>query len=410
MTADNIEAEVFGKLTELDESCLDSVCAILELTVDERKKGNRSYLLKLILKHLNSDDIQKSQDERLSTFLKLGDMLDRNMNTPQKKPEVKTETVDTKIENFEQKLQDTHSFDFKKLKDFKISGTIGGPGEKDKLSYSSLSYQIQSGIAMGFSSQDICSGVIKAISPSSNLRVYLENRQNLTVEALIGILRSHFKEKDSTSTFTELCNASQYQNETCPEFVVRLMCLRQKVYNLAIEEGCPYEVKLLKKRFLHALETGIRNGNIRNELRPYITNNLEITDEELLELVTLAVRNESERAEKFSNKRNVNTFAIENDQQKDNSLLKQMQDLQCSHDKQINSVKCELQEIRKAIQNSNQSFHKKNTSLPPLMSQNTSDGFNKNVFHPPVNYQQNFNQYLPRHNQLEILFILNLTK
>ena len=174
--SDNIEAEVFGKLTILDESCLESVATILELTVDESKKGNKSYLLKLILKHLNSDQVQGSEDEGLATFLRLRDILYRNMSTPEKKPEVKTETVNTKVEIPTPKFENPQPFDFKKLKDFKISGTIGGPGEKDKLSYSSLSYQIQSGIAMGFSSQDICSGVIKAISPSSNLRSYLENR------------------------------------------------------------------------------------------------------------------------------------------------------------------------------------------------------------------------------------------
>ena len=37
------------------------------------------------------------------------------------------------------------SFDVLKLKDFKISGTIGVPEKKDSLSYSSLIYQIKNG-------------------------------------------------------------------------------------------------------------------------------------------------------------------------------------------------------------------------------------------------------------------------
>ena len=41
-------------------------------------------------------------------------------------------------------------FLFKKLKNFKISGSIGGSGEKDKLSYMSLVYQIQNGRKTGY--------------------------------------------------------------------------------------------------------------------------------------------------------------------------------------------------------------------------------------------------------------------
>ena len=37
------------------------------------------------------------------------------------------------------------------LKDFKINGSIGGPGERDKLLYTSLAYQIQNGRTAGFS-------------------------------------------------------------------------------------------------------------------------------------------------------------------------------------------------------------------------------------------------------------------
>ena len=47
----------------------------------------------------------------------------------------------------------------------------------------------------------------------------------------------------------------------------------------------------LKKRFLHALETWIRNGNVRNYIHLPLTNRT-IADEELLECVNFAVSNE----------------------------------------------------------------------------------------------------------------------
>ena len=60
----------------------------------------------------------------------------------------------------------------------------------------------------------------------------------------------------------------------------------------------------LKIRFLHTLETGIRNGNVRNYIH-LLLKNFTITDEELLECVTFAVSNESERPENFQTKRKV---------------------------------------------------------------------------------------------------------
>ena len=87
-------------------------------------------------------------------------------------------------------------------------------------------------------------------------------------------------------------------------FFVRLMFLRLKVLNN--EEDCLYDANFLKIRFLHALEIGIRNGNVRNDLHPLLKNPT-ITDEELLECLTFAVSNELEWPEKFSNKKKSET-------------------------------------------------------------------------------------------------------
>ena len=95
------------------------------------------------------------------------------------------------------------------------------------------------------------------------------------------------------------------------------MSLRQKV--LTNEEDCLYDANFLKIQFLHALETGIRNGNVRNDLYPLLKNPT-ITDEELLECVTFVVSNESEWPQKFSNKKKSDTciFFIDEQLEKDN--------------------------------------------------------------------------------------------
>ncbi|KAJ7997565.1 hypothetical protein DPEC_G00230320 [Dallia pectoralis] len=61
-------------------------------------------------------------------------------------------------------------------KDFKISGLIGDPGQKDRLSFSSLARQIESGLNKDYSEQEIVDSVIRAITPGLQLRSYLEER------------------------------------------------------------------------------------------------------------------------------------------------------------------------------------------------------------------------------------------
>ena len=85
---------------------------------------------------------------------------------------------------------------------------------------------------MGYSEEMICSSVIKAITPGSYLRTYLESKHSLTLSSLIEVMRSHFREKDSTSIFSELSNV--VANESCLDFIIRTMCLREKVISLSV--------------------------------------------------------------------------------------------------------------------------------------------------------------------------------
>ena len=59
-----------------------------------------------------------------------------------------------------------------------------------------------------------------------------------------------------------------------------MRCFKQKVLTLANEEDSPYDENLWQRRFLHALETDIRNGNVKNEICTLLKNST-ITDEEV---------------------------------------------------------------------------------------------------------------------------------
>ena len=145
---------------------------------------------------------------------------------------------------------------------------------------------------------------LEQFPPGIPLRSYLESKSNLTLESLVQIMRSHFREKDSTSTLTELSNAYQTNVETCLEFVMRLMSLRQKVLSLASEEACPYDHDFIQIRFLRAVSTGLRNNNIRSELRA-VLKEIKISDEDLFKTITEAVGNETERNDKFVIKKRI---------------------------------------------------------------------------------------------------------
>ena len=127
-----------------------------------------------------------------------------------KQAEEKTETNEPKV-NIYVKLS-------KVLKrDFKIHGVIAGDNFKDGLSFVSLSHQIDAGLKAGYKENEIIDTVIQAVSPSLQLRSYLEMIQDLTLTHLRLIMKAHFKQKSGTELYQELSNLRQETSET-PRF------------------------------------------------------------------------------------------------------------------------------------------------------------------------------------------------
>ena len=103
---------------------------------------------------------------------------------------------------------------FIKFKEYKINGKIGTLGQKDRLIFSRLIFQINNGLKNGYSEHEICDAVIKSMAPDLALRTYLEGKDNLNLKTLSRTLRSHFKEPNATSLFTELSNSKQLPSES----------------------------------------------------------------------------------------------------------------------------------------------------------------------------------------------------
>ena len=362
----NIETEVFQLLPLVNDiQFLLQVCEKCSVKIDDANQGNKHIIIKTLLKFLNgSDEINTLEDQGVSVVLQLHNDLKDHL-----KIDIKTEIghehepdVSKMDENNEENPKES-KLHFHRLRDFKIHGSVGGPDQKDKLSYVSLSYQISNAKSEGRSGAEICAAVIKAITPGSSLRNYLESTGTTNVNSLIQVLRAHFKEKDSSTAFNEMSNCVQGPAESELDFCLRAMSLRQKVVMLAEEEGCPYDSKLLRKRFFHAIFTGFKHNNIRLELQSVLKQGI-ISDEDLLREVSLTVANELEHSLKTKAKSTGAVNEIHHvdsekpaAKKKENPLLTEINRLSAQVNelaglkKEISDLKKEFKSLEKTCQN-----------------------------------------------------------
>ena len=120
------------------------------------------------------------------------------------------------------------------------------------------------------------------------------------------------------------------------------MTLRQKVLFVSREDPCQYDQILVQKRFQQAVYTGLKNDNIRVQLREMLKHEAT-SDEDLLDKLTLAVTDESEHLEKFlpQRKSQVQVSAVggnesesEPKQKKANPILEELSEIRA----QINQL------------------------------------------------------------------------
>ena len=128
-----VEKFVTQWLPEADVAFLTQLCGEYNIVVPDAKVGRHQDLLKLVLRHLNSAELEESDDQGAAVFLKLFNEL----GTALGKGEPKREMAGS-----EDGEADTSISYVPKLREFKISGTIDG-GKAGTLGYSSLSCQLK---------------------------------------------------------------------------------------------------------------------------------------------------------------------------------------------------------------------------------------------------------------------------
>ena len=121
--------------------------------------------------------------------------------------------------------------------------------------------------------------------------------------------------RDPNGALNELRTAVQGPQENAHKFCCRCVAMKKKVQCMYEEEGVAYDEENLSAIFFRAISTGLRQSNIRNELRQMLRD-ADISDHDLLYEVSLAVANEEERMKKMvenGKKVNVNMLTFESD-------------------------------------------------------------------------------------------------
>ena len=321
-------------LYDLSAENLRKVCEGLEVSGVEGK--TKRQLIRLILDHLDSEKVSTTEDEGMTVLLTLQDVI-----ADLKDPEDTKKKEDTLKQENEKKLEElfkAHQQQIAELeeelkikmgdlgkmaekkeaptqvltyrKDLRINGQVGSNQQKDRLTYGSLTHQIDAALRKGYKEEEIVEAVIRATNPGIPLRSVLEGDKDLKLPQLKAILRSHYQEKGATELFQELSELSQGKAETPQEFVMRAMDLKRKILKSSNEAaaGPQYNHQQVQALFINAITTGLGNETIRADIKPFLVDTT--SDEVLLERLTVAVSLETKRQQKVATKKKVTIQAV----------------------------------------------------------------------------------------------------
>ncbi|XP_044171203.1 uncharacterized protein LOC122955528 [Acropora millepora] len=272
---ESLQIEIQAALCALSEETLKEVCSGLKIALPPESKG-RLVFIRALNEYLETEELDCEKLIGLSASL--------SMQGKQNAPKEKTEPLEAlEDKKTTVKTEQKPAVSISKFKrDFKISGQIGDVSQKDRLSFSSLAHRIKNSFKNDYTKDEIKKAVMKAINPALSLRSYLEGKADLTLAKLRRIMRSHYQERTATELYHQLSSTVQQPKEKPQEFLTRLLDLKQKV-QLASQEtdsDLKYDPTLVHGMFVHSFFLGLRNENIKIEIKPYLEKKT-MSDEEL---------------------------------------------------------------------------------------------------------------------------------
>ena len=415
MSHEEIEDAVMTALPTLDSPLLERLHELIGLEIPPENKGKKRALAKGLRVHLDG------LDEEVDTEWQKFETIHNHLTTKDGKKKAGTKAADsdasssiaTTPENDASAVQkkgpanisqseaggngSAGGSNLLRFKDYKFPGTIGG---EPALSYTSIQYQIDCARELHYSDQQIRAGVVKATSPSHELRNYFETHKSTTLDEILELFRSHFKEGNADTMYSQFQKEFQKKGEGACKFITRLCTMRQKVVDLFEEERNPINLESLKKRFFHVIFTGLRDSNLRAELRDRCRGKTSWTDTEIIKMVAEIVAVEAERDEKLGEDGPSSTVVevdvIEKDkkvpQKKDRpNPFALIEEMRVDHQQQIEAIRNEMRSNGNEV--SVQLAQIQKTLNGTLSGSNLNGGAAS--FNPPSSTAANFNSPTP---------------
>lgn len=239
---ENQQFEIKATLFQFTTDQLMEISDFLDIAGTNRENvvgKTRNALVSLIIQHVERDELSELEDEGMSEMLSLMDKIttlqEANKNTMAEKDYEEREKLKRQLQQLKLMVQQketemqeqakrtaksvvtnetvpghtapAHANNPPWRKDYKISGQIGEPGQKDRLTFSSLARQIENGLSKDYPESEIVDAVIRAIVPGLQLRSYLEGKSDLSLPTLRRILRSHYQERSATELYKQIGRA-----------------------------------------------------------------------------------------------------------------------------------------------------------------------------------------------------------
>ena len=369
LTADELEEVVLTWVSQQKHDELEKIYQVISLQCPPGIQGKRMKLLNGILAHLVTLDATESEEAIKNIYAAMGDakikvplpkLEEENVATA----EVKTSYVADQTVNkntfspskLRQNSDSAHSVvDLVRFKELKIGGTILGKGD-NRVSFASLKHVVENAEKLRYSQPMISAAIIKAISPTHKVKALLEAKRDMSVKDIMELLRNHYKKEDRSTVLTELRTGVQQAGDTALEFVTDLMCLRERVVELSKADNYPVDEESLWKDLFQSMFTGLRNPNIRSELRDLLNrpNQVKMDDNLLSKYVAEAEANELERNKKFLNAKAASANVVESEPPKqmppkrDNPFEK-IEELRIKQDSDISSLRADVAEVKSAL-------------------------------------------------------------
>ena len=358
-----LEGELYELLPTMNDMELQTIFEKVQVVLPEAAKGKKNVLLRLLNKQIAVFVADETDDglpkiKAIHEFISSIRPIKLEVQTPDDEDDLKKfeAMLDQKLE----KLKTVEAvvpkvsakLDVSKFQTLKINGTIGT--KTGCMSFTDLNFQIKSAKDQGYSDEQVCGAVMKAMSPNSNLKTYFESLPSCKLDEMLEILRPYFEQKNSASLFADLCNAAQASEQNCMDFVVGLLGLKLRIADLSSEEGTPMDAEILVGQFRKSLFTGIRNSNIRTDVREFCRGNPTASDQQLIKIVADAMAIERDRAKKMAGGAEVCYLGVDHadrdvqnapkaaqgpqNKKKENLLPAQVQELKLSQEKLVASV------------------------------------------------------------------------